>query len=274
MSKYNRFRKCKAPYDAYKSSGPFFQKKEGRYFVRLVPLVPGSGKSLCTPYARYLMGVKEGRILPREEETDHIDGDRTHDMLINLRIVSKEENTKKAINDPLTKRKNFRVIRFTCLHCGTVFEKERKDSHLANNRHATFCSKECGAHGRKYTKMTQQYEWVAPPVFTPLNVGEPWDAHSETVPIEFMKHVRITQIKYKICEECRKPFRGRRRKDHLFCSPECSQKSRSKRVPSLAKVRSLMEDIAAKKRSWTSIGRDYGVSDNAVRKWAKGYGLL
>jgi len=31
-------------------------------------------------------------------------------------------------------------------------------------------------------------------------------------------------------------------------------------------------DIASS--SWVSIGRKYGVSDNAVRKWARKYGLI
>lgn len=34
----------------------------------------------------------------------------------------------------------------------------------------------------------------------------------------------------------------------------------------------LAEEISS--MSWCAIGRKYGVSDNAVRKWARGYGLL
>ncbi len=34
----------------------------------------------------------------------------------------------------------------------------------------------------------------------------------------------------------------------------------------------LKEDI--ENLSWVAIGKKYGVSDNAVRKWAKKYGIL
>jgi len=49
----------------------------------------------------------------------------------------------------------------------------------------------------------------------------------------------------------------------------CSQKAR-RRVerPSLEV---LAEEI--KNSTWVSLGKKYGVSDNAVRKWAKGYGI-
>jgi hypothetical protein len=220
------------------------------------------------------MSVKAGRKLLREEETDHIDGDRTHDEFSNLQIITKSENSIKAATDPLRIRSKFKMLRFTCLHCGKVFEKERKRSHLANGKHATYCTRECGVYSRRYDKIPQVFEWIMPPIFTPSNKGEPWDAWTDSVPLEFMKHIRITKIKYKTCEVCSKPFRGRRRGDHRFCSPECSQKARARNVPNKQKMTGLYEEVKARRKSWASIGRDYGVSDNAARKWAKKYGLL
>lgn len=56
-----------------------------------------------------------------------------------------------------------------------------------------------------------------------------------------------------------------------------SSKNNIKKSPSTKTSRKppkeiLKEEIGA--NTWVSLGRKYGVSDNAVRKWAKGYGLL
>lgn len=56
----------------------------------------------------------------------------------------------------------------------------------------------------------------------------------------------------------------------LYCSPACRQFAQRKVVrPSADELRQLMTDIG----NWTALGQLFGVSDNAVRKWAKGYGL-
>jgi len=56
----------------------------------------------------------------------------------------------------------------------------------------------------------------------------------------------------------------------IYCSTKCSSKDRRK-VKRPSKV-TLSKKIST--TSWCAIGREYGVSDNAVRKWAKKYGLL
>lgn len=55
-----------------------------------------------------------------------------------------------------------------------------------------------------------------------------------------------------------------------FCSRECLHLSQQKCArPSKEQ---LSSDISGS--NWTAIGRKYGVSDNAVRKWAKKYGII
>lgn len=56
---------------------------------------------------------------------------------------------------------------------------------------------------------------------------------------------------------------------HRVCSSCISLSKRKVVRPSKEELRSLLDRF-----TYTSIGRKYGVSDNAVRKWAKGYGLL
>lgn len=46
-------------------------------------------------YARYLVAVKMGRYLTKDEEVDHIDEDKTNDSVVNLQILSKRANLQK-----------------------------------------------------------------------------------------------------------------------------------------------------------------------------------
>lgn len=55
-----------------------------------------------------------------------------------------------------------------------------------------------------------------------------------------------------------------------YCSTSCARlSSRKVRRPSKEE---LQKDIL--ELNWSAIGRKYGVSDNAIRKWARSYGLL
>jgi len=67
------------------------------------------------------------------------------------------------------------------------------------------------------------------------------------------------------CEVCGKLGYGDK-----FCSQECSH--RAARKCTWPTLEQLKTDIAT--LSWTAIGRKYGVSDNAARKWARNYQLI
>lgn len=58
--------------------------------------------------------------------------------------------------------------------------------------------------------------------------------------------------------------------DQVYCSVACRGKESRKVVrPSKTELKSLI-----KKHNWVNLGKMFGVSDNAVRKWAKKYELL
>lgn len=67
------------------------------------------------------------------------------------------------------------------------------------------------------------------------------------------------------CEVCGKLGYG-----ETYCSSQCAHLA-TRRTEWPTKEQ-LEQEI--KMMSWTAIGRKYGVSDNAVRKWAKNYSLL
>ena len=69
---------------------------EGRKTICLTNADFTKRKSMS--YARYLMCVKEGRILNKYEEVDHIDNDKTNDVIDNLQRLSPTENKLKYRN--------------------------------------------------------------------------------------------------------------------------------------------------------------------------------
>lgn len=71
------------------------------------------------------------------------------------------------------------------------------------------------------------------------------------------------------CVQCKRAF-WPKTLTQKYCSSGCSQ--RSQRIAKRPRKQHLARMIG--KKSWVALGHKYGVSDNAVRKWARGYGLI
>ena len=84
--------------------------------------------------ARYLVSVKERRLLSKDEHVDHIDNDKTNDSLENLQILSPIENHNKSFKVGET------YYSFTCPVCGIDFKLSARQSHKTNPT----CSRKCG----------------------------------------------------------------------------------------------------------------------------------
>ena len=80
----------KYPYNTVWKYGYVTINRDNRRTLLLV----GDTKRSSTQYARYLLSVKLGRFLTKDETVDHIDGDKTNDNLDNLQILSSSENTR------------------------------------------------------------------------------------------------------------------------------------------------------------------------------------
>jgi hypothetical protein len=86
------------------------------------------------------------------------------------------------------------------------------------------------------------------------------------------------QPEIRSCRRCRKKFEAKYR-DHHYCSRSCGSrwnrsKLRGRPVPAYRRVErppyeQLLAEIEA--TSYCAVGRKYGVSDNAVRKWVRFY---
>lgn len=94
------------------------------------------------------------------------------------------------------------------------------------------------------------------------------EVHAEEHKTDLNLRVHITSWIEKECEYCKNKF-DTKEKDQKFCSTSCSSFFRRKVVrPSKEEL-----GILLKEKSFCAIGRQFGVSDNAVRKWMKKYGI-
>lgn len=75
----------------------------------------------------------------------------------------------------------------------------------------------------------------------------------------------------KKCKMCKTEFDSMPAKKMIFCSTECNYMNQRKvKRPS----KKDLEKLIKKKTPWTKMGKMFGVSDTAVRKWARTYGIL
>lgn len=128
----------KWPYNNYLTYAPRLSKKENRYVLSLIH-VNDPHDVTCTSYARYLYQTYHQTILSNTEFVDHIDGDKTHDKIDNYQILTKSQNSKKAVKQlGLNSSPN---ITFKCVWCETIFKKTSREAH--NKRKSYSCSREC-----------------------------------------------------------------------------------------------------------------------------------
>lgn len=92
----------------------------------------------------------------------------------------------------------------------------------------------------------------------------------DSVSYRYEDHVfREVKDRTSVCLTCGTLFLGKG-KVNKYCSAACY--GLACRKVAWPDKGTLEEDISS--MSWVAVGRKYGVSDNAVRKWARDYGLL
>jgi hypothetical protein len=87
---------------------------------------------------------------------------------------------------------------------------------------------------------------------------------------------RNSRLHNRTCVHCRTTYSASRR-EQRFCSPACATNHNlaGRERPELRKVaerppyKQLLTEVA--ELGWVGVGRKYGVSDNAVRKWVRAY---
>ena len=79
------------PFEEWSVRGPYVYRGQRSRVTLRHPEKP----TTTMAYARYLMCVKEGRWLGKDEHVDHIDNDPCNDSVDNLQILSPDANTAK-----------------------------------------------------------------------------------------------------------------------------------------------------------------------------------
>ena len=137
------------PYDEYYLYITM-HKGEGRRYANLISIKDGEKNRTTISYARYLMSVKEKRILNKNEEVDHIDNNKLNDDINNLQILTPEENKRKE-----SKRRGKKMVSLKCPNCNKEFSKSRRQTHLVKkNNKCTCCSRKCAS---KFGTMLQYH---------------------------------------------------------------------------------------------------------------------
>ena len=125
----------KEPYKDCRVYGVYWNK-DGR--SRVAVIFP-NGKKKTVSYPKFLMEVKLGRFLEKNETVDHIDGNPRNNDYSNLRILKRDDHAKVEV-------KRLKRMQFKCPMCGKTFwlsgknyttlfgiEKEEKWGHSVLN---------------------------------------------------------------------------------------------------------------------------------------------
>ncbi len=119
------------PYSAKWRNGYIVTNPEKR---KTVILFNSKHDRSSVSYARYLMAVHMGRFLSESEHVDHIDDDKTNDVISNLQILSQAANNKKS-------SKGLTIVTLSCGCCGKSFVREKRQ--LYSPRKTISCSRKC-----------------------------------------------------------------------------------------------------------------------------------
>lgn len=111
-----------------------------------------------TSYARYLMSVKLGYLVPDHLEVDHKDDDFTNDDINNLQLLTQEQNLLKQQLNYINNVQE--VYGFHCAWCSTPFllTLAEVNERTARGKELAFCSQLCGARHFNSTQGLSQEE--------------------------------------------------------------------------------------------------------------------
>lgn len=130
-----------SPFSENYKAGYVNPSSDGRMTLVLVRF---DGTLTSTSYARYLKQVELGMFIPIGLEVDHVDNNKMNDVLHNLQLLTKAENTAKE-NALRVKSYNF-----ICPACKVSFTLTGRQLGNRNNKNNPACSKKCSYIVRDY----------------------------------------------------------------------------------------------------------------------------
>lgn len=130
------------PYSLDWDTGYLIINKENRKIL----LLKKSNKRMTTSFSRYLMSVHLKRYLNKHEHVDHIDNDKTNDVIENLQILTQKENNIKE-----SKKRGKTVVELICPICENIFFRRKGLTNLVASKKSQIicCSKICSFELKK-----------------------------------------------------------------------------------------------------------------------------
>lgn len=112
--------------------------KKGDYLYAVVKDHPSATKHGYVLAHRIVMENHLGRLLNSNEIVHHKNGDKRDNRISNLEVMLDTEHKKLHSADKTSK-----WVRLRCPNCKTIFEREKRNTHLIKGGSSTFCSREC-----------------------------------------------------------------------------------------------------------------------------------
>lgn len=122
---------------------------KGDYIYAIVPEHPHANKHGYVLLHRIIMENHLGRVLNTNEVVHHIDGNKKHNIIENLQVLTNSEHVK------LHASKGRTMVKLKCPECGREFIREKVRTYLTKNRgNYTCCSAQCRG---KFSRKIQLY---------------------------------------------------------------------------------------------------------------------
>jgi hypothetical protein len=270
----SKFMLSPAPFKGFTVYGPY-DDNNGRSCVKL----RRDGKASTMTVARYIMSVGLGRHIDASSHVDHADGDSTNDDWRNLQILSAVENIRKG-----TATRTSKKFEFACASCGRQVLRTYNAAMNYSER-IFFCTRAC-----QYTFNTASRSFNDKDVVTAARLRNNVQIKTVrySVRIDGLKIKRVTRDLAMVLTFLARDDKTRTLTDFgtcacgarlkqsrsKHCSRACAQSAATahRSVPKPTADELLVHLQAGV--SYCALGRLYQVSDSAVRKWARGYGLV
>lgn len=177
-----------------------FNSPRGRWMVYIYKRDPNTGfwsRVEGKSYARYLMEVKLGKVLPKDIEVDHINGDRSDDRMENLQLITPEENKFKSVYTGENRTSMALEVDIKCKHCGKIhrIRKYKYDAFMRGERKrsVTFCNIQCKfAYAKDHELSREEACNVEPDLVKIINVPTLTQEFIDRIPVEIRERVMRT----------------------------------------------------------------------------------
>lgn len=134
------------PYSVFYKYGTISKNNDNRNMISFsCAIIKNDNVPGSTSYARYLMSIKLGHMVPDHLQVDHKDDDKTNDDINNLQLLTPEQNRLKEYNRYI-ENENI-SYGYECAHCGINFILSNREvtTRLFQKTERAFCSRSCAA---------------------------------------------------------------------------------------------------------------------------------